>query len=269
MSTLGTILKDNWEWRTKIAHLAVFDLKKQSRGAVLGWAWFLIRPTIYIACFWFALGVGLRAGQASSGEIPYIVWLTAGLVPWFFMQKMISGGCDAFRSYRYLVNKIKFPLSGICTIFTESHMIMLFLHMILLVIVYFVFGMPIDIYLIQIPILIILMFVFWDMFSIMMSPLSALSKDVANAMKAIGTPMFWLSGVIFNLKGVDIPAFQAVMQFNPVTFFVDAWRCAVCEKTWFWDDPGRMIGFGVVFVLTLIVMVLVYRKLHEEVADVI
>ena len=269
MSTLGTILKDNWEWRTKIAHLAVFDLKKQSRGAVLGWAWFLIRPTIYITCFWFALDVGLRAGQASSGDIPYLVWLAAGIIPWFFMQKMISSGCDAFRSYRYLVNKIKFPLSGICSIFTISHLIVFLLQLILMVIVYFAFGMPIDIYLLQVPLLIIMMFVFWDMFSIMMSPLSALSKDIANAVKALSMPMFWISGVIFNFKSVDIDWLQAIMHYNPVTFFVDAWRCALCEKTWFWEDPGRMIGFAVVFVLTLVVMVLVYRKLNEEVADVI
>ena len=269
MSTLGTILKDNWEWRAKIAHLSVFDLKKQSRGAVLGWAWFLIRPIIYIGCFWFALEVGLRAGGAASPNVPYVVWLASGVVPWTFMSSMIGSGCDAFSKYRYLVNKIKFPLSGICSIFTGSHIIVLLLQMIILVAIYLFCGQPIDIYLLQIPLLIVLLFVFWDMFSIMMSPLSALSKDVANMMKALGTPMFWLSGVIFNMRDIPFDWVQVIMQYNPVTFFVDAFRCATCDKVWFWEDPGRMIGFGVVFLLTLIVMVLVYRKLNEEVADVI
>ena len=51
LSTLGTILKDNWEWRSQIAKLSLFELRKKSRGAVLSWAWFFIKPAMYIFCF--------------------------------------------------------------------------------------------------------------------------------------------------------------------------------------------------------------------------
>ena len=116
LSTLATILKDNWEWRKQIGRLALFDLVKKSRGAVLGWAWFFIKPAMYIFCFWFALEIGLRAGNSDAGAPPYILWLCAGLIPWFFMQDMLGPGLDVLHRYSYLVNKIKFPLSGISTI---------------------------------------------------------------------------------------------------------------------------------------------------------
>ena len=92
LSTLATILKDNWEWRKQIGRLALFDLVKKSRGAVLGWAWFFIKPAMYIFCFWFALEIGLRAGNSDAGAPPYILWLCAGLIPWFFMQDMLGAG---------------------------------------------------------------------------------------------------------------------------------------------------------------------------------
>ena len=271
LSTLGTILKDNWEWRGQIARLSKFELVKKSRGAVLSWAWFFIKPAMYIFCFWFALEVGLRVGNSSGadGAPPYLLWLCAGLIPWFFMQDMISTGCDVLHRYTYLVNKIKFPLSGISTIYTGAQMLIELMLVAVLFVIYFAYGQPLDIYLLQVPILLVLMFLFWDVFSIMLSQLSAISKDVANLMKALGTPIFWLSGVIFNIDKVNVDFIQAIMDYNPVTFFVRSFRAAFYDKTWFWENTSATIGFAIVFVVTVVVMVLVYKRFNEEVADVL
>lgn len=269
LKTLGTILKDNWEWRGRIANLSLFELRKKSRGAVLSWAWLFIRPALYIFCFWFALDIGLRVGTAAEGAPPYFLWLCAGLIPWFFMQDSISQGCDVLRRYPYLVNKIKFPLSAISSVFTGANMLIQLMLQIVLFIIYFVCGQGLDIYLLQVPLLIIIMFVFWDMFSICFSQLSAISKDVANLIKAFGTPIFWLSGVIFNVKAIPIDWLQTLLQYNPVTFFVVAFRNAFYDKVWFWEDTGVLVGFIVVFVLQLLLMMWVYKKFNEEVADVL
>lgn len=138
-----------------------------------------------------------------------------------------------------------------------------------LIIIYFSCGMKLDAYLLQVPLLLVLMFVFWDVFSIMMSQLCAISKDVANFMKALGTPFFWLSGVIFSIDSVDIAWVQALLRFNPITFFITAFRGALYDKTWFWDNHSAMIGFAVVFFLTLACMLFVYKRFNEEVADVL
>ncbi len=200
LSTLATILKDNWEWRKQIGRLALFDLVKKSRGAVLGWAWFFIKPAMYIFCFWFALEIGLRAGNSDAGAPPYILWLCAGLIPWFFMQDMLGPGLDVLHRYSYLVNKIKFPLSGISTIFSGATLIVELMLMVALFVIYFACGMPLDVYLLQVPILLVLMFLFWNTVSILFSQLSAMSKDVKNLMSAMSTPFFWLSGVLFDVK---------------------------------------------------------------------
>lgn len=271
LSALATILKDNWEWRKQIGRLALFELVKKSRGAVLSWAWFFIKPAMYIFCFWFALDVGLRtgSGMTEAGGPPYILWLCAGLIPWFFMQDMLGAGVDVMHRYPYLVNKIKFPLGGISTIFTGATMIVQLMLMVVLFVIYFVCGQAPDIYLVQVPILLILMFVFWDMVSILFSQLSAVSKDVANLMYAMSTPFFWLSGVIFDVKSIPVDWIQVILYFNPITFFASAFRDAFYDKAWFWEDPLMLGGFAVVFVITLVLMAVVYKKLHEEVADVL
>lgn len=262
--TLATICKDNWQWRKQIGRLAVFELIKKSRGAVLSWAWLFIKPGIYIFVFWFALEIGLRAGK--DAYPPYFLWLVAGLIPWFYMQELLGGGSDVLHRYSYLVNKIKFPLSGISTFFNLSSLMIHLGLVVVLFIIYFALGLPPDLYLLQVPFIILVMFTFFTMYSILTSQLSALSKDFSNLIKAFMTPLFWLSGIIFNVA--DLPqSIQNVLLFNPITTFSTAFRDAFYNKVWVWENPQFLISFGIVFLITLVLMLIVYKRLNEEVPD--
>ncbi|MCL1891115.1 MAG: ABC transporter permease [Coriobacteriia bacterium] len=272
MRTFLTILKDNWEWRRQIGRLAIFDLVKKTRGTALSWAWLWIQPLIFIGVFWFALKVGIRADKDMPS--PYFLWLMGGLIPWFFMRDMIGGGSDILRRYSYLVTKIKFPLGGIPTIHAFSSLIIHLGLVVVLFAIYFLFGKTFDLYLLQIPLAIILMLAFFTVFSLMTSLLSALSKDFANLVKSFVTPLFWLSGIIFDLSKVDIPWVQTIMLFNPIAFFATVFRKALYYKTWAWEapwtkdfSPEGLICFGIVFLLTLLGAVFLYRRLSREVPD--
>lgn len=270
-NTVRNIFTDNWRWRKQINHLAIFELKKRARGAVLGWAWLIVKPVVFIVVFWFALEVGLRAGEAST-DYPYFVWLVSGLIPWFYMSDMLSTGSDVLHRYSYLVNKVKFPLSGISMLYSLSTMLINVVLFAILLIIYTAYGMPWDIYMIQIPILMVLMFFFWNTFSIMASQLSGISKDFGQLMKALTQPAFWLSGILFNMSVLEPAGFgwaADIMLFNPITFFATAFREATCDKVWFWSDPVFLWSFIAVFVATFVVMVFIYRHFNEEVSDVL
>lgn len=268
MNTLKEILTEKIQWRKQILNLGLFDLRKQSRGAVLGSLWFFAKPAVYIFVFWFALEIGLKVGS-SSGDAPYILWLIAGLIPWFYMQDMINTGSDVYHRYSYLVNKIKFPLSGIPTIYNLSTLVIQIGLIAVLLAVYFLCGMGIDLYLIQLPIAVILMVIFFDMFALMTSLLSAISKDFKNLIKTLSTPLFWLSGIIFDVFALGINWITTILMFNPVTFFASMYRAAVYDKIWIWEKPEAVFGFLVVFVITLVCTLVVYSRTREEVPDVL
>ena len=269
MGTLSKILKEQWEWRKQIISLGLFDLRKTSAGAVLGPLWFFTKPAVYILVFWFALGVGLRSADQTGSDVPYILWLMGGLVPWFYIQDMLGTGVNVLKRYSYLVTKIKFPLSGIPTIYSISNFVIQIGLVIALLIVHVICGQPLDLYLLQLPVAMVLMFVFFDMFSLMTSLLSAISKDFMNLMKTLSTPLFWLSGVIFNAQAIGFFIVQIFLMFNPITFIVTMYRDAVYYKVWIWEQPEACIAFAIVFLLQLIAMILIYRRTHEEVADVL
>lgn len=268
LGALRDILSENWQWRHQIASLAVFDIKKTCRGAVLGWAWLFVKPLTYIAVFWFALELGLKAG-GSNTDYPYILWLSAGLIPWFFMQDMLNTGSNVYRRYPFLVNRIHFPLAAISTFYAVSLFIVYLALMGLLLVACLVKGVGLSVYTLQLIPVAVLMLLFFICFSIMTSPLSAISKDFSNLLKAFSTPLFWISGIIFDVSSLPFAWLHHVLSFNPITFFATATRASLCENYWLWEKPEMLAAFVVVFALTLFAAAAAYGKLRKDVADVL
>ena len=82
-------IKEHKENLHQIARLSIADLKKTYHGSALGWAWAVIKPIFTIFVYWFAISIGLRSGK-DVGEYPFILWLVAGMVSWFFMGDAAS-----------------------------------------------------------------------------------------------------------------------------------------------------------------------------------
>lgn len=267
LDTLKLIIRENWQWRRQIVNLARIDVRKTCRGAALGWIWLFVKPLTYIAVFWFALDLGLRAG-AGVTEYPYILWLASGLIPWFFMQDMLNSGANVYRRYPFLVNRIRFPLSAISSFYALAQFFVFLMLLALLLILCFSMG-ELSVYALQIIPVALLMLAFWICFSILCSPISAISKDFSNLLKAFSTPIFWLSGIIYDVNSLPIDWLTQALAFNPVTFFATASRAALCEHYWIWERPELLLPFLVVFAVTLAVSVVCYKVLRKDVADVL
>ena len=71
--------------------------------------WAFVQPVITVLCNWFVFEKGLnsKATDLRTGiEIPFVLWLTAGLVPWFYFQEALNGGTGVLVEYSYLVKKL-------------------------------------------------------------------------------------------------------------------------------------------------------------------
>lgn len=268
MKTIAGILKDHFQYRQQIFKLAKADLVKTYRGAALGWAWAIIKPAVTIFVYWFAFQIGLRAGRDVNG-FPFFLWLIAGVVPWFYMSDMITGGTEAVRKYSYLVTKMKFPVSTIPTFVSISKFMV---HIVLLIIVILIFvgmGYFPDLYILQLPFYMILNFIFFTIFSLFSSILASMSKDFANLVKSLVTAIFWLSGIIYNINTINTPWLKKLLMINPVTFLVEGYRNCFIHQTWFWEQPKRLMYFGIILLILIIFAIWTYKRLRKEIPDVL
>ena len=107
---LPSVLLEN---RKLILNLAKNDYKKKFAGSYLGIIWAFIQPVVTVLVYWFVFEVGLnsKASDLRTGaEVPFVIWLMAGLIPWFYFQEAWNGGTNVLVEYAYLVKKVVFKI---------------------------------------------------------------------------------------------------------------------------------------------------------------
>lgn len=268
MNTVIEIAKEHFRWRYQIFNLAKSDLKKTYSGAALGWFWAIVKPLITILVYWFAFTVGLRQSHEVGG-FPYVLWIVAGIIPWFYISEMITQGASAIRNYKFLVTKMKFPVSTIPTFVGISKLVVHWFLLGLTLVLFIVLGFYPDIYWLQLPIymfLMVMFFIFWALFS---SMLSSISKDFLNLVKSFTTAIFWMSGILWDINTISNPLIKGILMFNPVTFFATGYRNCLIYKTWIWEELDYLGAFAVVTILLFMAAVWSYNKLRKEIPDVL
>lgn len=257
--------------RSQVIGLAKKDLQKKTKRSALGWFWLFFQPAVYILCFWFALYLGIKAAKNGLSGGQYMLWLASGVIPWWFMRGSLNSGPTCINRYKYLVNRLKFPVALI-PVFTQLSGFMFQIVLVLcLTVGYFASGGQLTIYFLQLPLIMLLMFVFFVGFSMLTAPLVAISADVGNLIKALVTPIFWLSGIIFDTSNLDNSVVLTALKLDPVAFFATGYRKVLSgvNPGWIWDDPSFLLLGLAVIVVTVVLGVLVFSRLRRDLADVL
>ena len=270
MNNFLEIIKDHVQYGQQIFKLAKADLVKTYRGAALGWAWAIIKPAVTIFVYWFTFQIGIRGIEKEVEGFPYFLWLISGVIPWFYMSDMITGGTECIRKYSYLVTKMKFPISTIPTFFSISKFMVHLALLVIMILIFIIMGYPPDIYLLQLPIYMLLSFMFFTVFSLFSSLLACMSKDFSNLVKSLVTAVFWLSGIIWNINTLeDTPWLKSLLKINPVTYLVEGYRNCFIHKTWIWESPKTLIAFFIILLVMIFAAIWIYRRLRKEIPDVL
>lgn len=268
MNTFKEILTEHIEWRGQILKLAKSDIIKTYSGAALGWAWAFVKPIITIGVFWFAFTYGLRGGGGVNGY-SFVLWMIPGFVAWFFMSDMLTQGAGAIRKYSFLVTKMKFPITTIPTFVGLSKLAVHVCLMLVSCLIFMIGGHFPDIYWLQTFIYMFMMFMFWIAWGLFASMLSAMSKDFLNLVKSVSTAIFWLSGIMWDVKTIAAPWLQKILYFNPVTYIATGYRNCFIYKIWIWEEPLQFWIYVGMYVIMIILAVWAYRKLKKEIPDVL
>src|SRR5215211_8302983 len=98
--------KDIWAYRELLFFLTWRDVKVRYKQTALGAAWAILQPAMMMAVFTVFFG---RLAGLPSGDVPYPLFVLAGLLPWtFFATSLASAGNSVVASER-LITKIYFP----------------------------------------------------------------------------------------------------------------------------------------------------------------
>ena len=107
--------------RRLIWKLSKNDFKTKYAGSYFGIIWAFVQPIVTILIYIFVFQFGFRA-QPIATDIPYALWLVAGIVPWFFFSEALVNATNCLLEYSYLVKKVVFKISILPIVKVSSSM---------------------------------------------------------------------------------------------------------------------------------------------------
>lgn len=260
--------------RRLIWKLAKNDFNTRYAGSYMGMLWAMLQPVVTVVLYYFVFEVVFqnKATLLASGiEAPYVLWLTAGLVPWFYFSEAIVQGTQALLEYNYLVKKVVFKISILPIIKIIGATFIHIFFVLVMIILYFVYGYTADVYLLQIPYFSFCMFLFVLALSYASCAIVVFFRDLTQIINILLQVGMWATPILWDitmLKGKWEP-FQIVFKINPVYYVVNGYRSALFEKVWFWQDFYSTMYFWIVTAVLFGIGALIFKRLKVHFADVL
>lgn len=268
---LVTLPTELWQSRKLIWKLAKNDFKTRYAGSYLGRVWAFVQPVVTVLLYWFVFDyvMGAKATLLSEGlDIPYVIWLTAGLVPWFYFTEAINNGTTALLEYSYLVKKVVFKISIIPIIKIIGATFTHIFFVAFMLIFYFALGYSLDLYMLQLLYYSICLFAFVLAVSYTTCAVVVFFRDLLQIINIALQVGMWATPILWNIA--TVPEWvQRILKINPMYYIVNGYRSAMFEKTWFWEDFYSTMYFWIVTFVCFGIGALVFRRLKVHFADIL
>ncbi|GLI09877.1 transport permease protein [Paenibacillus tyrfis] len=254
------------------SHLSlIYDLSKKDfqnkyLGSYLGVIWAFVHPSILILIFWFVFQVGFKSMPVDN--FPFVLWLIAGIIPWFFFSDAFPNATNSVVESSYLVKKVVFKIELLplvkLTTSLKIHLFFIFVTFLM----FQIYGYGLSIYNFQIIYYLLAMIILTVGLSYLTSALLVFLKDTSQIVAMMMQFGFWITPIFWSLKTVP-DNFVFIFKLNPLFYIVNGYRESFIYHTWFWEHPWQTLYFWTGALLFLFLGRLIFKKLKPHFSDVL
>lgn len=255
------------ENRKLIWTLSKNDFKTRFAGSYLGIVWAFVQPVVTVLVYWFVFQVGLKAGR--TNEYPFVLWLVAGLVPWFFFSEALNGGTNALIEYSYLVKKVVFKISILPIVKVMSAVFVNAFFIVFTLVLCSCYGYTPSLYTIQIIYYLICNFLLVLGLSYFTAAIVVFFRDLTQIINIVLQVGVWLTPIMWDAEQMLSPKLLKIFKLNPVYYIVDGFRDSLLAGVGFWEKPMWTVYFWLFIIIVFSIGVSVFRRLRVHFADVL
>jgi len=260
------LAKDLIQYNTMLRALARREVASMYVGSLLGFVWSFIQPAVMIMVFWFVFSVGFRAKPMN--DVPFVVWLTCGMAPWFLFASIIGSTSTVVIQYGHLIKKTVFPSQILVVVKIMSNMVGHAVFVSLILILILCNHMPFSIYYFQAIYYLFCLLVLASGIGWLLSSLNVYARDVGQLVPVILQIGFWASAIFWDLNIMPAKV-QFWLKLNPVYYIIQGYRDSFIYFVPFWEHAAYTAYFWCTALLALLTGGWVFRKLKPQFADVL
>ena len=263
-----TIPVELYQSRHLIWKLAKNDFRKRYAGASRGALWALAQPVVTVAMYYIVFDKLMGGGGRGVEDVPFVLFLTAGLVPWFYFNEALNNGTNALREYDYLVKKVVFKISILPIIKVIAATFIHVFFVAVLLIVAALYGYYPTVYTTQILYYSACLFVFVLALCYATCAVVVFFKDLTQIIGIALQIGIWATPILWNIDSAP-GEWVVILKLNPLVYIVNGYRSAIYERSWFFEDFFSTMYFWIVTVVLFGIGVAVFKRLKPHFADVL
>jgi ABC-type polysaccharide/polyol phosphate export permease len=266
MNAIAAFLRLLYDRRRLITAMAARELRAQYVASSLGLLWTLIHPVVMITVFWFVFSVGFKARPLN--DVPFVVWLTAGMAPWYIFSEIVSGSTGIVIAHAHLVKKTLFSSQILPFIKITSALVTHGIFLLVLLTLLLFQQMPISLYYLQalyylFSLLVLSLGIAWGL-----AALNVFIRDVAQLVAVLLQIGFWVTPIFWDISMMS-PKIQHLLKLNPIYYVVQGYRDSFITFQPVWSHLAYTAYYWAVTAVVLASGAYIFRKLRPQFPDVL
>lgn len=224
IKSMRYILQEHRKNIRLLIKMAFMNMDKQTVRSSMGMFWTYFHDIIYILVF-----VAFRMLMAGNGKVMGMnstVYMITGMIPWFFINDVLSMGSMAIRNNRGIVQSIRFPVPVLPTIEVLSIFLKRMFSFGMLFGVVTVFG-----YIRYFHMLLFLYYIVCAMalsvaMNLVISAFVAVSDDFRQLYDALLRVLIYTMPILWDFSHVQSVGINILLRINPMVYVVKGFRDA-------------------------------------------
>lgn len=257
---VATMVREQRDYAELLRVLVRRDLTVRYRNSTLGFAWAVITPLLQMLLFTL---IFTRLAPLETG-VPYPVYAYTGLLVWTWFASSLRFAAISLTVNPNLVTKVYFPrevlpFSSVIVAFVD----LLVASVVLAGLLAYFGGEP-SWPMLAFPVLIAIQFTLTAACALAIAMLHLLYSDVKYVFELFLLLWMFASSVLYPVDRIGGFA-GALLQQNPMTILIDAYRAVLLHATWPWSMS--LLAVGCASLLLLGVIWLTFHRAEPRFAE--
>jgi lipopolysaccharide transport system permease protein len=240
-------LGELWRYRHLVLLLALRNLRARYKQTVLGFLWAILAPvgfTVIFVIFFRIVPVN------AVGVIPSVPAIFAGMVVWQFFSRALMDGGSSLTANGNLISKVYFPRLALPISTLLAALCDFLVSCLILAILVVAYGTWPGARLFAAPFVIAYLFILGLGFSLWLSAIDGLWRDLRHALPLLLQLGMFVSPVAYVTGALVPEKWRGVYEWNPIVAPIEAFRWAVLGGE---APSGAALLKSAVLVVTLLV----------------
>lgn len=257
-----------WHFRRLTLNMARREVLSRYRGSWLGLVWTLVTPLLLLLVYMFVFGFIFKARwpQSSGVDEGFAALLFCGIIVYLMFSEVLNRAPRLIVDNVNYVKKVVFPIEILSAVSIVNALFHFCIAALVLLVFVLFSGKGLSLALCYFPWLVLIFMLFLAGLSWFVSALGVYIRDVVYVTGFLTTALTFLSPVFYP-KSIVPERFAMVMDLNPLTFYIEAFRSIMVLGQ---EPPlSALLIASAVALLVFVVGYAFFQRVKKGFADVL